>query len=199
MIMGKYSARMVKSPTFFREMVEVGSLKFKGIDGIELRNRLIDNNILKITPPRRNKEITSAVLVRINALTNSELSLLVNGSLNDKKQIVLISIMKTERIMREFINEVYADKLVLGHTELEDVDFNTFFRRKAEEQEAVAKWQDVTVKKLKQVFKKILKELELISIEDKKMRVLAPMPTRDLLEVIEGEDQSIRKVFEKGW
>ena len=55
------------------------------------------------------------------------------------------------------------------------------------------------MKKLKQVFKKILKELELISIEDKKMRVLAPMPTRDLLGVIEGEDQSIRKVFEKGW
>ncbi|PHS35615.1 MAG: hypothetical protein COA82_04050 [Alkaliphilus sp.] len=198
MIIEKYSARMVKSPTFFREMVEVGKLKFQGIEGSELRKILIDDNILKITPPRRNKEITSAVLVRVNALTNSELSLLVNGSLSDKKQIVMISIMKTERIIREFINEVYVDKLLFGHAELEDVDFNTFFRLKAEEQEAVAKWKDVTVKKLKQVFKKILKELELISVEDKKMRVLAPMPTRELLEVIEGEEQSIRKVFEKG-
>ena len=88
----KYSARMVKSPTFFREMIEVGGLKLQGLTGNNLRNKLIDDNILKITPARRNKEITSAVLVRVNTLSDNELKLLINGSLSDKKQIVMISI-----------------------------------------------------------------------------------------------------------
>ncbi|MCD5414442.1 MAG: DUF1819 family protein [Clostridiales bacterium] len=192
----KYSARMVKSPTFFREMIEVAGLKLQGLDGKTLRSKLINDNILKITPARRNKEITSAVLVRVDALTYDELVLLVHGSLSDKRQITMVSIMKTERIVREFINEVYVDKMGFGHTEIEEADLNIFFRRKAEE-EAVAKWQDVTVKKLKQVLKKILKELGFIKIDGKRMELVPPIPTRELLEAIESENVSIKRVFER--
>ncbi|MGV8146984.1 MAG: DUF1819 family protein [Alkaliphilus sp.] len=199
MLNEKYSARIVKSPTFFREMIEVGRLKLKGLSGKELKNKLIDDNILKITPMRRNREITSAVLVRVNALSDNELILLVDGSLSEKKQIVMVSIMKTERIVREFINEVYVFKMELGHTVIEEVDLNIYFRRKAEEQEAVAKWQDATVKKLKQVIKKILRELEFVKMDGKRIEFLAPMPTRKLLETIEDEDISIKNVFNRGY
>lgn len=122
-------------------------MKLQGFEGKELKDKLIDENILKITPARRNKEISAAVLVRVNALDQSELNLLVKGSVSDKKQMVMLSIMKTERILREFINEVYVEKLELGQNTIEDVDLNIFFRRKQEDEEGVAKFQDVTIKR----------------------------------------------------
>lgn len=197
MINEKYSARMVKSPTFYREVIEVGTLKLQGFEGKDLKNKLLDENPLHITPARRNKEISAAVLVRVNTLTQSELNLLVNGSVSDKKQMVMLSIMKTERIVREFINEVYLEKLDIGQTSLEDVDFNFFFRRKQEEEEAVEKWQDVTIKKLKQVFKKILKELDFIKVDGKTMELLPPFVSANFIKAIEGEEIIITKVFRR--
>jgi len=195
--MKKYSAGLVKKPTFFREMIQVGGLKLQGLEQKELKEKLIKENILKITPARRNKEISAAVLVRVNALNENELLLLVNGSVKDKKQIVMLSIMKTERLVREFINEVYLEKIELGQTVFEDVDLNVFFRRKAEEEEAVAKWQEVTIKKLKQVFKKILRELEFIKVEGKKLELLPPLVSKEFLNAIDDEDLAITKVFRR--
>lgn len=197
MINDKYSARMVKSPTFYREIIEVAALKLQGFEGKELKSKLLDENPLHITPARRNKEISAAVLIRVNALSQSELNILVNGSVSDKKQIVMLSIMKTERIVREFINEVYLEKLEMGQNALEDVDFNVFFRRKQEDEESVEKWQDVTIKKLKQVFKKILKELGFIKVDGKAMEILPPFVSANLLKAIEDEEPIVTKVFRR--
>ncbi len=198
MLNDKYSARIVKSPTFFRETFEVGVLKSQGYTNEELRMKLLDENPLKITPARRNKEISSAVLVRVEALTQDQLEVLKNGSLSDKKYMTMVSIMKTERLIRELLNEVYVDKLNMGQKMIDDGDINVFFRRRAEEHEEVAKFQDVTIKKLKQVIKKILKELELVKVVGKSMEILPPIASKQFLEAIEHEDDSIRKVFIRG-
>ena len=197
MINEKYLARIVKSPTFFREVIEVGRLKLEGFEGKELKTKLIDENILKITPARRNKEISAAVLIRVNALNEKELLLLANGSVMDKKQMVMLSIIKTERIVREFINEVYLEKLELKQTIIEDVDFNIFFRRKQEDEEAVAKFQDITIKKMKQIIKKILKELEFVKVDGKIFELLPPFVSNEFLRAIEAENQLVTKVFRR--
>lgn len=198
MINDKYSARIVKSPTFFRETIEVGTLKLQGLTEEELRVKLIEENPLKIMPARRNKEISSAVVARVEALTQMQLQVLKSGSLSDKKYMTMVSIMKTERLIRELLNEVYVDKHEMGQKIIDDGDLNVFFRRKAEEHEDVAKFQDVTIKKLKQVIKKILKELELVKAVGKSMEILPPIPSKQFIEAIEHEDSSIKSVFMRG-
>lgn len=198
MLNDKYSARIVKSPTFFRETIEVGTLKLQGYDIEELRVKLLDENPLKIMPARRNKEISSAVLVRVEALTQDQLQVLKSGSLSDKKYMTMVSIMKTERLIRELLNEVYVDKIDMGQKIIDDGDINVFFRRKAEEHEDVAKFQDVTIKKLKQVIKKILKELELVRPLGKSMEILPPIPSKQFIDAIEQEESSIKSVFIRG-
>jgi hypothetical protein len=198
MLNDKYSARIVKSPTFFRETIEVGTLKSQGFEVEELRAKLLDENPLKIMPARRNKEISSAVLVRVEALTQDQLEVLKSGSLSDKKYMTMISIMKTERLIRELLNEVYVDKLNMGQKLIDDGDINVFFRRKAEEHEDIAKFQDVTIKKLKQVMKKMLKELELVRAVGKSMEILPPIPSKQFIDAIENEELSIKNVFIRG-
>lgn len=199
MMMEKYSAGIVKRSTFFRETLEVGTLKLQGFSKKELKTMLLEENVLKITPPRRNREISSAVLNRIESLDRNELEVLKNGSLSEKKYMTMVSIMKTERLMRELVNEVYLDKLEIGQTMIDDGDLNVFFRRKAEEHEDVAKWKDVTIKKIKQVIKKILKELELVKANGKVMELLPPIVSQNFIYAIDDENDSIKNVFKRGY
>lgn len=197
--MDKYSASFVSRPTLFREIIELGSLKLQGLSKKELKEMLIEDNILKLTSERRKREISSAVLNRVEALNQKELVLLINGSLSEKKYINMISIMKTQRFIRELINEVYVEKLEIGQTLIDDGDFNVFFRKKAEQYETVAKWKDITIKKMKQVIKKMLKELELVKIEGKNMEIMAPLVSQDFIDAIEDEDSSIKRLFIRGY
>jgi len=197
--MDKYSAGLVKKPTFFRETIEVGALKLQGFSKNELKDMLLEDNVLKITPARRNREISSAVLNRIESLDKNELEVLKNGSLSEKKYMTMVSIMKTERLIRELINEVYVDKLEIGQMIIDDGDLNVFFRRKAEDHEDVAKWKDVTIKKMKQVIKKILKELEVVKANGKVMEMLPPIVSQNFIDAIDYEDDSIKRVFKRGY
>jgi len=198
-MMDKYSAGLVKKPTFFRETIEVGALKLQGFSKNELKDMLLEDNVLKITPARRNREISSAVLNRIESLDKNELEVLKNGSLSEKKYMTMVSIMKTERLIRELINEVYVDKLEIGQMIIDDGDLNVFFRRKAEDHEDVAKWKDVTIKKMKQVIKKILKELEVVKANGKVMEMLPPIVSQNFIDAIDYEDDSIKRVFKRGY
>ena len=197
-VIEKYSAGFVKKPTFFRETIEVGVLKLQGYTKNELKEKLLEENPLKITPARRNKEISSAVLLRVESLSIDELDVLVNGSLSDKKYMVMISIMKTERIIRELINELCVEKMEMGVNSIDDGDWNVFFRRKAEEHEEVAKWREITIKKMKQVIKKILKDLELIRVSCKSFELLPPLVSQRFIDAIKYEDISIKKIFMRG-
>ena len=198
MINEKYSAGMVKKQTFFREMLQAVSVKKTTAHVDDLKKALLTDNYLNINPARRNQEISSTVLARLASLSDDQINLLAEGSLSEQKQMTMISIMKTERLVRDFINEVYMDKLEKGLRTLEDLDFNLFFRRKAEENDEVAKWQDVTIKKLKQVMKKILRELDFITDQGKDLLILEPLASQELLDALRGEPMEIRGLFLRG-
>lgn len=198
MINEKYSAGMVKKQTFFREMLQAVSIKKTTAHVDDLKKALLIDNYLNINPARRNQEISSTVLARLASLSDDQINLLAEGSLSEQKQMTMISIMKTERLVKDFINEVYMDKLEKGLRTLEDLDFNLFFRRKAEQNDEVAKWQDVTIKKLRQVMKKILRELDFITDQGKDLLILEPLASQELLDALRGEPMEIRGLFLRG-
>jgi hypothetical protein len=84
--------------------------------------------------------------------------LVLADSLDSGKIINLYAIMKTDRLFFEFMNEVVREKLEAGNFLLEKKDLNQYFAFKAEQDTGVASWTEQTVKKLKQVFVKILLE-----------------------------------------
>ncbi len=192
----KYSASLVRKQTFFREMIDASKLKNTGLGNIQLGEKLLKENYLRIMPERRNQEISSTVLSRLRMLNDEEFKLLAEGSLIEQKQVALIAIMKSERLIRDFMNEVYLDRVSVGIHELEDADFNIFFRKKAEEEEAVEKWKPVTVKKLKQVMKKILIELGVLEKRTSQLyEIIPPILSKEMRDVLEHEDRMISGVF----
>jgi hypothetical protein len=92
---------------------------------------------------------------------------IVNGDIETSKQIVIYSIMKTDRLFFEFMYEVFREKILLRDFTLQDKDFNLFFNRKKEQSERVASWDDYTFYKLKQVYIRILFEAGFIKDQKK--------------------------------
>ncbi len=195
MMIEKYSAGIVKRSTFFRETMEVGTLKSQGLSDSELKEELFEKNFLRITPERRNRETASAVMSRIQSLSDDEVRLLSKGTLDEKKGITLLSIMKTERIFMDFMSEVWVEKIHLGQTTLDEGDFNLFFRRKAEESEHVARWKPITINKIKQVMKKILNDLGFVRGKGKSVEILISLSSLQFIDAISDEPRIVKEIF----
>ena len=172
----QYLANLTGEPYLYFELKQVAKLILAGLSPVEIRAKIKDDNLFQSATNKCIDKLLSATLKRVAVLDEMMLNILANGSLHTSKLVALIAILKTNRLFLEFIEEVYLEKVRLGEQELEPKDFHIFFNNKAEQSPKVAGWQEYTLKKLSQVYSKILFEAGLINNTHKKM--LTP-PTMD--------------------
>lgn len=146
-----------------------------GFNEYEIKDMSTRDNIFQMKSEARKKEIASMILRRLKSLDKFLLDKLVNDDVETSKQIVIYSIMKTDRLFFEFMNEVYRDKSILKETYISDSDFNVYFQRKSEQSETVASWKEYTFYKLKQVFIRILFEAGFIKNQKGDKEITIPI------------------------
>lgn len=174
---------ILKSRSFlYLELKKAAGLKIQGLSEKEIKEKAINENIFASGTESRKKEIASAVVTRLTELDEYITDRIVNGNLQTSKQLALYSILKTDRLFFEFMKEVYKEKIHLKDYILTDKDFNVFFRRKAEQSEKVASWQDYTFYKLSQVYKRILTEAGFIKSVGKEIEIVPQIIEEDVAE-----------------
>lgn len=174
---------ILKSRSFlYLELKKAAGLKIQGLNEKEIKEKAINENIFASGTESRKKEIASAVVTRLTELDEYITDRIVNGNLQTSKQLALYSIIKTDRLFFEFMKEVYKEKIHLKDYILTDKDFNVFFRRKAEQSEKVASWQDYTFYKLSQVYKRILTEAGFIKSVGKEIEIVPQIIEEDVAE-----------------
>jgi Putative inner membrane protein (DUF1819) len=161
-----YSATLTGASFLFLELKQVLKLKREGISDKEIKKKVIDENVFEYQITSSLKRIVPSVMRRANALDEELQQLVLNSPLEVGKIINLYAIMKTDKLFFEFMNEVVREKLDTNNYLLEKKDLNVFFTAKAEQDEKMAKWSELTLNKLKQVYIKILFEVGLL--RDKK-------------------------------
>ena len=90
------------------------------------------------------------------------ISELFQSDLATAKLIILVGATATDRLLFEFVYEVYRNNIKMGENKLEDRDFNVFFQEKAAQSQKIAGWSESAIKKLKQTYSKYLFEAGLI-------------------------------------
>ncbi len=170
--MQKYTSVLKSRPFLYLELKKAGQLKIQGFTDEDLMKKAVEENIFTVNSEARKREIASTVINRLREIDDFVLDKVVNGSLQTSKQLVIYSILKTDRLFFEFLQEVYREKLMLKDYIFTDKDFNIFFRRKSEQSEQIAEWKDYTFYKLKQVYKRILSEAGFIKISKQEVRLL---------------------------
>lgn len=175
-----YSASAVSRPFWYVEFKKVMSLLGRGMSYEEIRAKVLEENLFDVAKEYRAKEIYGAVARRAKALDGQGVALFCNSDMATMKLIALIAIMQTDRLLAEFMNEVYREKIMMGDFELRDADFNTFFKRKQDQDEGMAGWKDDTLKKLRNSYINYLSEGGLVFRSGNTKTLTPPLLTEEL-------------------
>ena len=172
----KYSTTIKLTDFLYLELKKVAKLKAKKpkLTPKEIKIKAIEDNIFQVDTVARRKTIANAMIKRLEVLDQYLLKQLTTGSIETSKQIALYTILKTDRLFFEFMQEVYREKYLIKEMYLKDKDFNIFFQKKSEQSERVASWKDYTYYKLKQTIIRILFEAGFINNQDER-KILRPI------------------------
>ena len=181
-----YSAGAVSRPFWYVEFKKVVTLLYQGLTFDDIRMKVLDDNIFNISKEYRAKEIFNAVSRRAKVLDAEGIALFCRSDLAGMKLLELIAILQTDRLLGEFIHEVYSEKVRVGDLELRDADFNSFFKRKQDQDEGMAAWKDYTLKKLRNSYVNYLCESGLLSREGDVRRITPPLMSEELKTYLRG-------------
>ena len=151
------------------------------------------NALNKIKQTTFNREF-SEIKKRLMQLTPPQLDVLIEGSLDDVKAIILLSLVKTYPFFRDFIVEVLRNKYLLFDTSVTESDYNLFFNAKCLAHPELNDITDITAKKVKQVVFKLLVQVGLIT-EIKNGMLLKPLLSAEVLSVITAQDAPYLAAF----
>lgn len=175
----EYSASMVKIPFWFLELKKVMQLMGEGLTLQDVKQKNLEENIFSSVSLDRAISSYNAVARRIQALESSYIDIFQELDVTNQKIIALIALMNSDKLFFEFMHEVVREKLILGLNELEERDFNIFFKNKQTQDERVNKWTEATLKKLSNSYKNVLISSG-IAYEESKGKLFIKKPILDL-------------------
>lgn len=150
---------------------------------------VLNKNLLNKTKNTTIKREFSEIRKRLSSLTPDQLQLLINGSLDDAKAMILLSLVKTYDYLKDFIVEVVRNKYLMFDRVLTETDYTRFFNTKCLSHPELIAITEVTAAKVRQVIFKLLAQMGIIT-QPKDGIILKPLLSKEVLEVISKEDPS---------
>lgn len=180
----EYSAASVKFLLWFVETREtLKLLKQHNID--EVRNIVVENNVYQQKSQGRLISEFGCIKKRIMAMPEDLQQFMVNTDVNSAKIVALVAAMAADRLLFEFVYEIYREEVRLGGEELKESDINIFFKNKIDQSDVIAGWTDATIKKLKQTYTKFLIEAGLVTkISTSEKRINKPYIDPELRNIL---------------
>lgn len=171
----EYTATNTGRPFSFKAMIIGAKLKADGYTDKEIREKSKNENIFQSRSEHQRIKTASTVNKRLNMLDEQLINKLINGDSTTIKQIIIYSIMKSDRFFFEFMDEVYKDKIILREFIIKDSDINIFIKRKQEQIPQIAQWTELTLKKLKTQYLTMLQEANFIKRINGAIEIIPPV------------------------
>jgi hypothetical protein len=152
----KYSVTLTGASFLFYELKQVIALKMQGLNESEIKEKVTADNLFQYKVKSSIKRSLPSLLRRVNVLDEDLCRMVLEQSFESGKIINLYSIMKTDRLFFEFMNEVIQEKFQSNNYLLEKKDLNLFITSKAEQNALVVAWTEQTIARLKQAYVKVL-------------------------------------------
>lgn len=173
--MKKYSAGMVSHAFWLNEFSQYVGLVDDGISKEEIKVKSLEDNYFKQSSKARAKDMFNILSRRVESLDEDYWELYLKLDVTSQKVVNLIAIMNNNQLFKEFMYEVYRDELIVGDAKLYNYEIESFFNQKIQENEQIAKWTDVTIRRLMGVFKTFNREAGLLRDQGKYDDVIRPV------------------------
>ncbi len=145
-----YNGSLTREKWLFPETQIVCSLVLNdGLSEEEVVKRVYENNLFQHPTNRELKSIARACYRRVNSLDNYHLkNLLLNGTYEQKCQVNMYAMMRSYRVVWEFMIEVIGDHYSIHDYSLTRGDINIFMHDLQLKDDRVNSWSDATVKRI---------------------------------------------------
>lgn len=173
--MEDYSAKLTGEPFLYNETKIIGKYLLDGYDEQELRKKNLEENLIKHQKMGSIKRVNSPIFRRLKAMDKEMLEEFVCSDIETSKYILLYAIMKTDKLVRDFVIEVYKDKLYMRNEYIEKFDINNWYEEKCILSRMLRERPESTSAKLKQVIMKILQDSGLVIKEKDRYKIVRPL------------------------
>lgn len=173
--MEDYSAKLTAEPFLYKETKILAQYLLDGISSEELKRRNVAENLIKYKSPKSITRVNSPIFRRLNVMDNEMLYEFVNADIETSKYMLLYTIMKTDKLVRDFIVEVYKDKLLMRKEYIEKFDIDNWYEEKCILSKTLKERTESTAAKLKQVIMKILQDSGLVIKEKNRFKIVRPL------------------------
>ena len=173
--MEDYSAKLTAEPFLYNETKTIAKFLLDGEDEEKLRKRNVEENLIKYKSQKSIVRVNSPIFRRLNVMNKEMLEEFVYSDIENSKRILLYAIMKTDKLVREFVMEVYKDKLMMKKEYIEKFDIDNWYEEKCILSTTLKERSESTVAKLKQVLMKIMNDSGLVIKEKTRFRVVRPL------------------------
>jgi len=176
----RYSMSFTAGALLHQESLTVADLFEELGDWGRVRERVRDDNLLRMRTPSASKRIFKEVTGRLRQLTPAQLALLRTGNRQEQNHLLWLAICKRYRFIYDFAVEVVHEKFLRLDFLSYDA-YDVFFNDKAEWHPEVEGLAESTRKKLRQVLFKMMREANLLTQDN---QIVPAMPTPREIKVI---------------
>lgn len=173
--MEDYSAKLTGEPFMYNETKIIATYMLEGFSIHELKEKNIKENLIKHKTVGSIKRVNSPIFRRLEVLNTEMLNDFVYSDIENSKYILLYSIMKTDKLVRDFIIEVYKEKLFMRKEYIERFEIDTWYDEKCILSKNLRERSESTSAKLKQVIMKILQDSGLVVKKKERFKIIRPL------------------------
>lgn len=185
--MEDYSAKLTAEPFLYNESKILASYLLDGISEDELKRKNIDENLIKYKSQKSITRVNSPIFRRLKVMDKEMLEDFVHTDIETSKYILLYTIMKTDRLVRDFIIEVYKDKMLMRKEYIEKFDVDNWYEEKCILSETLKNRSESTSAKLKQVIMKIMQDSGLVIKEKNRFKIIRPLLKEKYISMLESK------------
>ena len=190
----KYTFSFTGASVLIAETLAIAEEYNRLNDWRAVEKSLLDNNLLNKIKQATFKREFSEIKKRLSLLTQDQLQLMIQGSLNDAKAMILLSLVKSYSFLHDFIIEVIRNKYLLFDTVISDIDYIRFVNTKSLSHNELNVITEATAKKVKQVVFKLLVQVGLIT-HSRNGSILKPILNGKVIDVIIDDDPALLSAF----
>lgn len=169
---------------FLIESVILARLYLQTRDWKQVRSESILNNLLQVRTLASRERISREIIMRLQTLSEKELLFLTNTIDKNQQNILWLAVCRRYAFIADFVHDVLKDHVLTFKQQLTQDDFDTFFTKRSLFHPELESLKPDTVKKLRQVFFRIMREAGVISA---KGEILYDIPATEILELISKE------------
>ena len=143
------------------------------------------DNLLQRRTVSTSSRIASELIVRLQQLDMEELDYLVNSDMESCKMLSWVAICRAYDFIRDFMAEVVREHYLVGTMDVTYTDYATFINMKSAFHPELNTVTETTIKKLRQVLFRMMKEAGII---EPKKRIIPTIMPPSLLNLLPHED-----------